>query len=76
MGKSSVATAARYCSFIGGSCRERKKLEKQPWSWWVFHFVECTDIYTAHCSLTPVETNLAEENKPDTFKNLFLCEQQ
>lgn len=51
-------------------------MEKQSWSWWVFHFVECIDIYTAHCSLTPVQYNLTGEIKPDTFKNLFLCEQQ
>lgn len=42
----------------------------------MFHFVECTDIYTVHCSLTPVQNNLTGEIKPDTFKNLFLCEQQ
>lgn len=33
-------------------------------------------MYTAHCSLTPVQNNLTGEIKPDTFKTVFLCEKQ
>lgn len=51
-GKGSVAAAAaRHCSFIRRSCYERGKRDwkKNSWSWWVFHFVECRDIYPARC---------------------------
>lgn len=28
---------------------EKKDWKKNSWSWWVFHFVECRDIYPASC---------------------------
>lgn len=50
-GKGSVAAAAaRHCSFIR-RCYERGKTDwkKNSRSSWVFHFVECRDIYPASC---------------------------
>lgn len=61
-GKGSVAAAARHSSVVHSSVvpvsRGGKKWKKKSWSWWVFHFVECRDIYTACCSPTPVKNNL------------------